>query len=78
MPKTTLGILKNKIDFRINYYLNMKIFVHTENILAAGDAVLPVEAGVSRKGRKEQTNANRIKTQLTRAHQSRCSRKSEP
>ena len=55
----------------------MKIFVHTENILAAGDAVLPVEAGGSRKGRKEQTNANRIKTQLTRAHQSRCSRKSE-
>jgi hypothetical protein len=51
----------------------MKIIVHVGNILAAGDAGSPVEARVSRTGRKEQTNVNRFKTQLIRIFQSKHS-----
>lgn len=65
MPQMTLNVHNNKIIFRVSLYLLMKIIVHTENILAAGDAGSPVEAGVNRKRRKEQINVNRIKTQLT-------------
>ena len=67
MLQTALNILHNKIIFPVDLYLLMKINVHLENILAAGDAGSSVEAGVSRKRRKEQTNVNRIKTQLTHA-----------
>ena len=67
MLQTALNILNNKIIFPVDLYLLMKINVHLENILAAGDAGSSVEAGVSRKRRKEQTNVNRIKTQLTHA-----------
>ena len=67
MPQMTLNVLTNKINFRVSLYLLMKNIIHMENILAAGDAGSSVEAGVSRKRRKEQTNVNRIKTQLTHA-----------